>query len=102
MNHYAPIDHASEGMMTERGEVTIPKAVRDVAGLVPGKPVRVGINDRGETVILPLLETGIGAETPEQRYARIKAAIRDIAGKYKTGQTTDDYMAELRGPYEPE
>lgn len=84
--------------MTSKGQVLIPKAIRDRVGLVPGKPVRVGLNDRGEVVVLP--DARASAETPEQRRARIEAAILSVAGKYSTGQSTDEYMAEIRGPYD--
>jgi hypothetical protein len=69
--------------------------------LKAGEPVRVGTNDRGETVILPV--EGAAPETPEQRRARVLAAIDAIAGKYPTpnGMTTDEYMRELRGDWEP-
>jgi antitoxin PrlF len=83
--------------MTSKGQVLVPKAVRDRVGLVPGKPVRVGVNDRGEAVILPA--AAHADETPEQRKARVLAAIDAIPARFSTGQTTDDYMSEIRGPY---
>lgn len=100
MNIHSPIHDITEARMTSLGEVVIPQALRDRAGLTPGSSVRVGINDRGEVVILPAESRA--AETPEERRARIAAALEAIAGKYKTGQTTEEYMAEIRGPYEPE
>lgn len=83
--------------MTSKGQVLIPKNIRDRLGLVPGNPVRVGVNDRGEAVILPAER--LSEETREARRTRIRAAIDSIAGKYATGQSTDEYMAEIRGPY---
>jgi len=94
----AHCDFVSKTNMTSKGQVLIPKAIRDQVGLVPGKPVEVGINDRGEAVILPCADRA--EETPEQRRERIEAAIMSIAGKYSTGQSTDEYMAEIRGPYD--
>jgi AbrB family looped-hinge helix DNA binding protein len=94
----AHVDIRTVTNMTSKGQVLIPKEIRDRLGLVPGRPVRVGINDRGEAVILPSpppLE-----ETPEQKTARIRDAIDDLAGKYATGQSTEEYMAEIRGPYD--
>jgi antitoxin PrlF len=86
------------GRMTSKGQVLIPKAIRDAVGLVPGGEVRVALNDRGEAVVLPASQ--LPAETPEQRRARVEAAILSVAGKFRTGQSTDDYMAEVRGPYD--
>lgn len=98
MNVYSPITEASDVNMTSKGQVLIPKAIRDRIGLIPGKPVQVGINDRGEAVILPC--PAARAETPGERKARILAAIDAMAGKYSFGMSTDEYMAEIRGPYD--
>lgn len=96
MNVHVSLDTVTN--MTSKGQVLIPKAIRDRAGLVPGKPVRVALNERGEAVVLPAADRR--AETAEQRRARIEAAILSVAGKYRTGQSTDEYMAEIRGPYD--
>ncbi len=96
MNAHSQI---TKGRMTSKGQVLIPKAVRDAAGLVPGEAVCVALNDRGEAVVLPA-RAERGSETREQKKARILAAIDAVAGKYSTGQTTDEYMAEIRGPYD--
>ena len=99
MNAHTPIDHETLVNMTSKGQVLIPKLLRDKNGLVPGGPVRVGTNDRGETVILP---AGSGeTETPEQRRTRIEAALRFLSGKYSTGRGTDEIMREIRGDREP-
>lgn len=99
MNAPSKIEHETIVNMTSKGQVLIPKAVRERNGLVPNGPVRVGVNDRGETVILP---AGNRAdETAEQRYARIKSAIASVRGSLKTGQGTDAIMRELRGDWEP-
>lgn len=100
MNAYSPITDATEGNMTSKGQVLIPKAVRDRVGLVPGATITVGVNDRGEAVVLPSRKARRANETSEARKARILAAIDAIAGKYSTGQTTAEYMAEIRGPYD--
>jgi hypothetical protein len=62
--------------------------------------VRVGLNDRGETVVLPA--QGQGVETKEQRRARIRAALEAAAGTIDLdGMTTDEYMRWLRGDWQP-
>lgn len=100
MNVHKPIADTTDVNMTSKGQVLIPKAIRDRVGLVPGAAVTVGINDRGEAVVLPTRKARRANETPEERKARILAAIDVIAGKYSTGQSTDEYMAEIRGPYD--
>lgn len=99
MTAYSPITDDAEINMTSKGQVLVPKAIRDRIGLVPGKRVRVGINDRGEAVIRPAFADR--TETAEQRRARVRAAIDSIAGKYSTGQSTDEIMRELRGDRAP-
>ena len=79
--------------MTSKGQVLIPRALRDRAGLVPAGPVQVGINEAGEVVV----RARQAAETPEQRRARIVASIQSVRGTLKTGfATTDEYMDFIR------
>ncbi|CAN5310835.1 hypothetical protein BH10PSE15_BH10PSE15_17250 [soil metagenome] len=94
MNAHAPIDPI-ETKMTIEGQVLIPEALRDRAGLVPDGPVRIGLNDRGELV----LSSVVPEETPEARRARIKASIRSVVGTVDFGfASTDEYMDFIR-PY---
>ncbi len=101
MTVHRRIENETVVNMTSKGQVLIPKALRDRMGLVPGQAVRVGTNDRGETVILPAAQRA--AETPEQRSARVRAALEAIAGKYPNpdGMNTDEYMRWLRGDWQP-
>ena len=64
----APIDKRTTTNMTSKGQVLIPKDVRDAIGLVPGRPVDVGVNDRGEAVVVP--RKLLRDETPDVRAAR--------------------------------
>jgi antitoxin PrlF len=99
MNAQTKIEHETLVNMTSKGQVLIPKALRDRNGLIPNGPVRVGLNDRGETVILP--NSPVNVETPEQRRARIRAALEAATGIIDIGMSTDEYMKELRGDWEP-
>jgi antitoxin PrlF len=95
MNMHSRIDEETVVNMTSKGQVLMPKAIRDRIGLVPGQPVRIGINDRGEAVVLPA--TLPVEETPDERRARIKASIMSVAGTMNTGfATTDEYMDFIR------
>lgn len=91
----APVDIRAITNMTSKGQVLIPKDVREAAGLIPGRPVKVGINDRGEAVVLPQ-EDG-AKETPEERVARVMAALERIRPMYRTARSTDEIMRDLRG-----
>lgn len=100
MNAHSKIEHETLVNMTSKGQVLIPKALRDQGGLVPNGPVRVGINDRGETVVLPAFDPQ--CESPEQRRARFRESLQSVKGTLDLdGMTTDEYMRELRGSWEP-
>jgi AbrB family looped-hinge helix DNA binding protein len=95
MNAQSKID---TGRMTSKGQVLIPKAMRDAVGLAPGKPYKVMIDDAGRLTIAPL---GNGPEDAEERARRMREGLRAVTGIYRTKQTTDEIMRELRGDYEP-
>jgi len=100
MNAHSKIEHETLVNMTSKGQVLIPKVVRDLNGLIPNGPVRVGINDRGETVILPPEDRM--NDTPDQRRTRFRQALEKVRGTIDLqGLTTDEYMRELRGDWEP-
>lgn len=91
----APADIRAVTNMTSKGQVLIPKDVRDAIGLVPGMPVDVGINDRGEAIVLP--HRGDATESREAKVARLMAALEDARRRHATGRTTDEIMRDLRG-----
>jgi AbrB family looped-hinge helix DNA binding protein len=98
MNVHSPISDSVDVNMTSKGQVLIPKAIRDRIGLQPGKPVVVAINDRDQVVVLTPEEARRHSEKPEERRARIHAAIEAVAGRYDFGGgTTDEIMRDLRG-----
>jgi antitoxin PrlF len=71
--------------VTRKGQVTIPKRVRDHLGIAPGSVVDFELGADGRIVL-----TVVGAEPKPSRFER----IRGIA---KTKLTTDQIMALLRG-----
>ncbi len=87
--------------MTSKGQVLIPKAIREAAGLVPGGPVKVAMNDRGEAVVSPDEE-----RAEAERYAEIMADFEKAAEIFRRGDrfpnmSTDEYMAMIREPLQP-
>ncbi len=80
-----------EATVAERGQITLPKAVRDALGLTKGTLLKV--EPDGSRIILR---------------KNVDDAISRARGKFKLpeGVTTDDIMRELRGrapgdPVEP-
>lgn len=97
MNAHVPIARSVEVEMSADGIITIPEELRKVAGLIPGTTLMVGINDRGEVVLMTRTQFKRLGESPDEREARLRSAIDAIAGRYSTGQSTAEIMEELRG-----
>jgi AbrB family looped-hinge helix DNA binding protein len=70
--------------ITTKGQVTIPKRLRERLGLKPGSNVDFELADDGRV----FLRTH--HEAPESRFARLR-------GSAKSGLTTDELMALTRG-----
>jgi antitoxin PrlF len=87
------ITEATDVNMTSKGQVLIPKAIRDRIGLKPGQTVLVGVNEQGQAVVLPKALD----ETPDERRQRIRAALERARGSMRTGfATTEAYMDMVR------
>jgi len=72
--------------MTSKGQVTIPKRVRDHLGLKPGAEVEFALGDNGRVELLPPAPV----QTPSNRFDA-------LAGSAGPGMTTDEVMALTRG-----
>jgi len=70
--------------MTTKGQVTIPKRLRDHLGLEPGSDVDFELAGDGRVFLK--MRHGV----PESRFARLR-------GSAKSGLTTDELMALTRG-----
>ena len=75
--------------MTSKGQVTIPKRVRDYLGLKPGAEVEFVLGDGGQIVV---------SSAECDRSGRFDALI----GSAGPGMTTDEVMALTRGWGEPD
>ncbi len=73
--------------LTSKGQVTIPKQIRDALNLVPGCSVDFAVNRDGDVVIHKL------PPRPGSKPDRFEAA----RGKADVKWRTDDLMALLRG-----
>ncbi len=75
--------------VTIKGQVTIPKRIRDAKGFKPGSKVVFDINEAGETVIRPV---GRRVSPGPIRLDRVIGS-----SQIKWGGTTDEYMELIRG-----
>lgn len=91
----APLDKRTTTNMTSKGQVLIPKDVRDAIGLVPGRPVDVGVNDRGEAVVVPRRRWP--DETIEERKARLDALFARMRERPQFTRSGAEIVRELRG-----
>jgi len=73
--------------LTSKGQVTIPKRIRDALDLAPGSAVDFGVNRDGDVVIHKV------AARPARKPDRFEAA----RGKADVKWRTDDLLALLRG-----
>lgn len=76
--------------MTSKGQVTIPKRLRDAAGLKPGRPVDVSLNGEGNVVLAP--------QRKRPTESDMRKRIEKVRGTLDTGgMSTDEIMKFLRG-----
>ncbi|MFZ5470731.1 MAG: AbrB/MazE/SpoVT family DNA-binding domain-containing protein [Myxococcota bacterium] len=76
--------------VTIKGQVTIPKKVRDYLGLRPGSELDFDYTADGQVVLRPVKVSG-KKRRPSSRFAALRGT-----GK-RLGMSTDDYMNLLRG-----
>jgi AbrB family looped-hinge helix DNA binding protein len=73
--------------LTSKGQVTIPKQIRDALNLAPGSSVEFAVNKEGEVVIH---KVGARASGKPDRFETAR-------GKADVKWRTDELMALLRG-----
>ena len=83
--------------LTVKGQVTIPKDVRDLLGLKPGEPV--AFEREGDKIVVRKGDVaGIDRQTS---YDDMMERIRKARARFSPlplGMTTDEYMAMIREP----
>jgi len=80
--------------VTTKGQVTIPKEIRDRLGIEPGSEVEFVADQEGARLV-PIRS----AQTPEERARQFQQWLDRVAGTVDLeGMTTDEYMEWLRGP----
>jgi antitoxin PrlF len=74
--------------ITSKGQVTLPKRMRDATGLKPGRAVDFALTADGGVVV-----------RPRQKAAKsdIAKRIEKVRGTMKLGMSTDEFMILLRG-----
>jgi AbrB family looped-hinge helix DNA binding protein len=75
--------------LTSKGQVTIPKRIRDAMQLVPGAPVEFSVNAAGEVVLHPAQPAGRARKPPRDRFDAVR-------GRADVPWRTDPLMKLLR------
>ena len=78
--------------LTSKGQVTIPKRIRDALHLVPGTPVEFSVNDGGEVVLHPAAAPARAKGARRRPVDRFDA----VRGKADVKWRTDELMKLLR------
>lgn len=82
--------------VTTKGQVTIPKEIRDRLGIGPGSEVEFLPTDDGVRVVA--VNENISEEEASRKFSQL---LDQMAGTLDLGgMTTDEYMEWLRGPRE--
>ena len=74
--------------VTSKGQVTLPKRVRDAMGIKPGAKVVVEYNG-GNAVISPV--------TKRPSRSEYRKRLEKVRGTLDLGMTTDEFMKLMRG-----
>jgi AbrB family looped-hinge helix DNA binding protein len=87
-----------ESNMTSKGQVTVPKDIRDALGLLAGKPVRFEIDDDGNARILKSDHD----DSIEARKTQIRQRLQEVRAKYTPreefrGMDGLEYQRWIRG-----
>lgn len=78
--------------VTEKGQVTIPKDIRDRLKIGPGSEVDFIPDDKGARLVV----VSNGGDEPREDFERW---LKSVTGTFDTaGMTTDEFMEWLRGP----
>ncbi|MBL8476538.1 AbrB/MazE/SpoVT family DNA-binding domain-containing protein [Methyloversatilis sp. XJ19-49] len=81
-------------LVTEKGQVTIPKHIRDAAGVAPGSEVTFSLE--GSRIVI----TPVGTRVKEDRRVQLKAAaarVRGSMGAEFRPMGADEIMRFIRG-----
>ena len=77
--------------ITSKGQVTIPQAVREKAGLLPNSEVEFEVRANGDVVLKPVASKASSVRTA---FSAVRGSANASAFK---GMGTDEFMRFLRG-----
>ncbi len=84
---------ASSTTVTSKGQVTIPKHIRDRKAITPG--TRLEVEERGDEVVFRKARKK--AKHGKSRDPELEEYLERVGGTLDLGMSTDEYMELLRG-----
>ncbi|MBA4163867.1 MAG: AbrB family transcriptional regulator [Erythrobacter sp.] len=81
-----------QSRMTVKGQITVPKDIREALGLAPGEVAEFVRNADGEIVLRHKKSAGDAAKR-----AAVRKSIDSITGLLRLGRPTEAIMRDLRG-----
>lgn len=82
--------------LTSKGQVTIPKAIRDYLGPRPGSPVEFEIDPNGKAIVHPAKNAG--QHTTRSRAARLRGTLKARADTDSLMELLRNYSADVHDP----
>ncbi|WP_114389767.1 AbrB/MazE/SpoVT family DNA-binding domain-containing protein [Notoacmeibacter marinus] len=80
--------------VSEKGQITLPKALREAAGIAPNSEVRISF-EGGRLIVEP--SDGASREAIALRVRRFSKALDALTGTGNPSISTDDVMGATRG-----
>jgi antitoxin PrlF len=82
----------AETTVTSKGQITIPKPIRERKGIAAG--TRLAVSEEGDDIVL---RRAGRPRRGSRRDATFDAYLERVRGSMRLGMSTDEYMELLRG-----
>ena len=87
--------------LTSKGQVTIPQAIRDKAGLQPHSEVQFEVRANGDVIIRRAATSALASSASSPSPSRLRRAFEQVRGSANAaqfkGMGTDEFMKFIRG-----
>jgi len=85
--------------LTTKGQVTIPKKIRDALDLQPGCKINFAVNDAGDVLLQKASTTRTAPARKSAKASTLKDPFEQVRGRADVQWRTKDLMNLLRGEH---